>query len=332
MNDVFRALIAAHSTPGEEHEVKEILLQCWRNSGWQVSALGRYAVIARQPPASGAQPPRLLICAHMDSPGFIVDRPGWSSGADSAMAQVHIVPLGSPSFDTDAVAARLKCRNGLFDGTIRQSAAEEDDDDPEFCFQMAGAEAQRADLCIGDRLCFAAVTDCGGELITAPFLDNRLGCWMLTQLAAREPGWNSRYEIILAATGCEEINGSGAQVLAAQVEADLVIVLDATYATEAQGVRLGNGAVITLSDASILLSLATRDHIRQIMEQAGVPIQFEAYNYSGTDVRAFPMQGRTTPVLALLIPTRGNHSPCETAHRDDLKHWESAIRVLEAAF
>jgi len=331
MNDILRALIAAHSTPGEESEVKAILLQSWRNSGWRVSPLGNYAVTAHQPPPSGARRPRLLICAHMDSPGFIVDRPAWSFPAETGTARVHIAPLGSPGFESECVAARLKCRNGIFDGTIRQSVDGEDGE-PEFCFQMAAAAADGTDLCIGDRLCFAPVTGGDDELITAPFLDNRLGCWMLAHLAALPPGWNSRYEIILGATGCEEINGSGAQVLAAQVEADLVLGLDATYATEEQGVRLGGGAVITLSDASILLSLATRDHILQIMRAAGVPVQFEAYNYSGTDVRAFPMQGKTTPVLALLIPTRGNHSPCETAHRADLQHWEAAIKVLEAAF
>lgn len=123
-----------------------------------------------------------------------------------------------------------------------------------------------------------------------------------------------------------------AQVLAAQVEADLVIVLDATYAVAEQGVRIGDGAVITLSDASVLLSLATRDHLLRIMREADVPIQFEAYNYSGTDSRAFPQQGKSTPVLPLLIPTHGNHSPCETAHIADLAHWEAAIKALELRF
>jgi putative aminopeptidase FrvX len=68
------------------------------------------------------------------------------------------------------------------------------------------------------------------------------------------------------------------------------------------------------------------------MDKAKVPIQFEAYNYSGTDARAFPAQGRTAPVIALLLPTRGNHSPIETADTDDLKHWEKAIKALATHF
>jgi len=326
-----KALISAHSTPGDESATARLLRQCWLNAGWCVAELGHYAITAQKTHTAPNKRPTLLICAHMDSPGFIVDRLAWSRPENSGTAQVHIVPLGRPSFEPDVIEARLKCRNGIFDGQIRKSS-EEDPDDPEFCFEMNAEEAEKADLCIGDRICYAPEISCDGDLITAPFLDNRLGCWMLTRLAELEPGWNQRYEIILGAAGSEEINGFGAQVLAAQVKADLVIVLDATYEAEDQGVLLGGGAAVTLSDASVLLSPESRDHIMQIMAEAEVPIQFEAYNYSGTDARAFPQQGKPTPILALLIPTRGNHSPCEVVHSDDLNHWEAAIKVLEKCF
>jgi len=332
MNDTFNKLIAAHSTPGDEGAVAEILRQCWRQSGWEVDNLGEYALTANKPQTKTAKRPRLLICAHMDSPGFIVDRPGWKESKETnGSRSVNIVPLGSPSFEGTAVEAQLKCRNGVFSGRIIKTDIE-DEDNPAFCFEIAKDDATGMDLCIGDRVCYAPLISSEGDLIKAPFLDNRLGCWMLTQLAKLEPGWNQRYEIVLGAAGSEEMTGFGAQVLAAEVNADLVIVLDATYEAEAQGVKLGAGAVVTLSDASVLLNPGTRDHIMQIMGDAGVPIQFEVYNYSGTDARAFPMQGRSAPVLALLMPSRGNHSPCETAHSADLQSWEAAIKVLEANF
>jgi len=332
MNDTLKRLIAAHSTPGDEGAVAEILRQCWRRSGWKVEDLGKYALTAKKLQKTAEKRPRLLICAHMDSPGFIVDRPGWEEfeGADGSRS-VNIVLLGSPSFEGEAVEARLKCRNGVFSGRIIKTNTEEEDN-PEFCFEITKDGAEKTDLCIGDRVCYAPLISSEGDLIKAPFLDNRLGCWMLTQLAELEPGWNQRYEVVLGAAGSEEMTGFGAQVLAAEVDADLVIVLDATYEAEEQGVKLGDGAVVTLSDASVLLDPVTRDHIMQIMGDAGVPIQFEVYNYSGTDARAFPMQGRCAPVLALLVPSRGNHSPCETVHSTDLQSWERAIKALEANF
>ena len=331
MVTILNQLIAAHSTPGDEDEVANILRHQWRESGWRVSSLGNYAITAQKRKTTAKKRPTLLICAHMDSPGFIVDRPTWAHLANSETAQIHIVPLGSPSFENDLVEARLKCRNGIFAGKIRQTT-EKDAENPEFCFEMTKDEAKKSDLRIGDRLCYTPAISFDEELINAPFLDNRLGCWMLIHLAQLKPGWNKRYNIVLAATGSEEMTGFGAQTLAAQVQADLVIVLDATYEAEEQNVKLGQGAVITLSDASVILTPEIRDHIIQIMSDADIPIQFEVYNHSGTDARAFPMQGSPTPVLALLIPTRGNHTPCETAHSGDLQNWEDAIKTLEAKF
>ncbi len=324
-----KKLTAAHSTPGDESEIAGILTQCWKKAGWRVTTHGGYAISAKKRAAAGRKRPRLLICAHMDSPGFTVDHPTWTIFKKKKTAQIHIVTMGSPGFDGPAIPGRIKCRNGVFSGVIRKIAAP---GEPEYLFEMSAEETGKSDLCIGDRVCYESSFKVKEELIKAPFLDNRLGCWMLSHLADLKPGWNKRYEIIVGATGSEEMTGFGAQVLAAEVKANLVIVLDATYEAKEQGVLLGGGAVVTLSDNSVLLSPETRDRIMGIMERAKTPIQFEAYNYSGTDARAFPTQGRTAPVLALLLPTRGNHSPCETAHTEDLKHWEKAIKTLERFF
>ena len=162
----------------------------------------------------------------------------------------------------------------------------------------------------------------------APFLDNRLGCWILAELAPRLAGWKSRYHVVLGATACEEFGGFGASVLARQVQPDLVIVVDATYEAPGQNVRLGQGPVLTLSDASVLLSPARRDQVRVILAAAHVPLQTEVYNFSGTDARAFPHLGLACPVLPLLLATIGNHSPRETADLRDASQQLTAIACL----
>ena len=65
-------LCRLHSTPGDEDEVASFLLRCWRQHGLTPEVYGRYAVAARIPGASSA--PTVLICAHMDSPGYVVQR------------------------------------------------------------------------------------------------------------------------------------------------------------------------------------------------------------------------------------------------------------------
>jgi len=114
------------------------------------------------------------------------------------------------------------------------------------------------------------------------------------------------------------------------VQPDLVLCLDATYEAPEQGVRLGEGPVLTLSDASVLLSPATRDRVRAWFEKQGLPLQTEVYNFSGTDSRAFPLHGLPCPVLPLLLATRGNHSPVETADRRDVETLLAALRRFAA--
>jgi len=93
-------------------------------------------------------------------------------------------------------------------------------------------------------------------------------------------------------------------------------------------VNIGLGPVLTLSDASVILSCATRDKVREIFRNVGIPLQTEVYNYSGTDAKAFPLAGLKCPVLALLIATLGNHSPIESASVDDVEMLTNAVKAV----
>ncbi len=307
-------LLQAHSTPGDEAQVATILEREWRAAGLVVVRHGHYAISAR-PATARPGAPTLLICAHMDSPGFIVERrhdDGWG-----------LVTLGGAHFDGDRTPGRLKTRQGILPVDILKLAGQDEDGQPGY--RLAG---EPPGLCRGDRVCFAASLEQTPDgLLAAPFLDNRLGCWALVELARRaeqlgELNW------VLGATACEEMGGFGAPVLARAVAPDAVVCLDATYEDVGQEVRLGGGPVLTLSDASVILAPATRDRLLATFAAAGLPLQTEVYNYSGTDSRAFPLAGLPAPVYALLLPTRGNHSPHEAADLADLEPWLAGICLI----
>lgn len=323
--DTLLELLACHSTPGEESEVREVLERAWRKAGLRTQRLGEYAICAST--AAKRRAPVMLIAAHMDSPGFSADvapRPG------SAAPAARLTPLGHPAFAGARAAGVLATRSGKSPVTIHKQRRS----DGTFSYRCTPAPGTRlpTDLLHGDRVCFASAPEMKDDLIHAPFLDNRLGCWMLAELAGRIPAWRSRYPIVLGATSGEELGGFGASVLARHVQPDVAIVIDATYEALDQGVRLGAGPVLTLSDASVLLSRATRDRVRGIFADAKIPLQTEVYNYSGTDARAFPHQGLVAPVLPLLLPTRGNHSPRETADLRDADRLLDGLAVLAERF
>lgn len=322
---VLLELLGCHSTPGDEGEVRAMLERHWRAAGWRAVRLGDYAVVAEAPAARGRRKlPTLLITAHMDSPGFAVDRPGRGRSAHG------LTRLGGAAFGGAAAAGVLKTATAKFAVTIRKRRAKGATEAPDFvCVAVLPGQVAplAAALRHGDRVCFAARPQRKGDRMEAPFLDNRLGCWLLAELPRLMAGWRSRYRMVLGATACEELGGFGAAVLARHTAPDLALVLDATYEAPAQGVRLGGGPVLTLSDASVLLSPARRDELLARFAAAGVPLQTEVYNYSGTDARAFPFQGLACPVLPLLLATTGNHTPVESA---DLRDAESLVAGLRA--
>lgn len=308
MDDLFD-LLRCHSTPGDEDEVARYLLDGWQKAGWQTSVHGRHAISARRPGAAG-DGPTVLVCAHMDSPGYSVEQINQD--------ELVLVRLGGARLGEHPAAGVLKVN-----GKHHRVALHPLDDDGDRCRTVPVKGVRH-----GDRACFRAdpaVAD--GRFLASPFLDNRSGCWALLQLA-RTLEEKQGLNVVLGATTCEEIGGFGAPVLARAVQPDAVVCLDATYEDEAQNVRLGGGPVLTLSDASVILGCEPRDRFLAFCKKHSLPVQTEVYNYSGTDARAFPHAGLPVPVYALLLPTRGNHTPLETAHVDDLGTWLDVLRAL----
>ena len=325
-------LIRAHATPGDENEVFEILLAAWQGAGLATTRLGSRAVVADADPDSDK--PVLLITAHADCVGFAVDRlPGFLS------KKFGLTTLGS--IDADELKfplpAVLKTRGGLVAGNLKCDHVEnvecvdddddddDGDDDADWFFVPSVASPG---VCHGDRVAFAPKFSRRGQKIYAPFLDNRIGCWLLALIAPEISKWDSPWRVMLAATSSEEMNGHGAAVLAHAIRPDAVIILDTTYESKEQRVKLGGGPVLTLSDKSVLLPLAARDHLLKIFHEANLPLQTEVYNFSGTDAKAFPFAGLPGLVMPLLIPTRGNHSPRETADLRDVEVLLKGLRLI----
>ena len=307
-----KALVACHSTPGDEDEVAAFLRTAWADAGWTVASHGRSAVSARLPRRRPRQP-TLLVCAHMDSPGFSIQAVGEVCAT--------VIPLGKPVLEGVSTEVILKTRDD------RTWLVLEKDDTP-------GKPATYwtptiPGMTAGDRLCYhGSIEVTRSGRIRGPFLDNRLGCAVLCEVARRAASGRLGVNLVLGATASEEMGGYGAAVLAHAIRPDLVICLDATYDSMDHGVQLGGGPVLTLSDASVLLGSHERDGVLAFAQSAGVPLQTEVYNVSGTDARAFPHAGLPARVYPLLLPTLGNHSPSEEAVSADV---EALLTLLEAA-
>lgn len=314
-HETLKQFCSLHSTPGDETEVFDALLNRWEAQGLETKHIGHYAVIAQ----SGARKKAdtVLLLAHADSPGFIVQ-------SILSPTKLEVVALGGvhPTHDADLI---LKTSQEKV--PVRLHAPEAEVAWTRTMPLTVTLETPCHTVQKGDRLCWAFNWEESDTEIASPFLDNRIGCALIADWFEDCTAYFPEMNVILAASAMEEVNGFGANVLAQAVKADLVLVLDITYTDAKQNIALGKGPVITLSDASVLLSTAIRDRILT----ANVPLQTEVYNYSGTDARAFPAQGIPTPAVPVLIPTEGNHSPREILHPADLKAWPAALEAVARA-
>ncbi len=246
----------------------------------------------------------------MDSPGFSIERMGGDV--------TSVITLGKPVFAGPVAEAVLKTRDDRVWLVLQREELELGREK----YWMPTLPGTRP----GDRLCFHGGLELAADGgLSGPFLDNRLGCAVLCEIARRLATAPTGVNLVLGATASEEMGGFGAPVLAQAIQPDLVLCLDATYASAEHGVRLGAGPVLTLSDASVLLGCRERDRALEFAESAGIPLQTEVYNHSGTDARAFPRLGLPGRVCPLLLPTTGNHSPLEGAARADL---EALVELL----
>jgi putative aminopeptidase FrvX len=313
--DTLKHFCSLHATPGDEHEVFDALIQRWKAQGLDTERIGNYAVIAQ--PGEHKKADTVLLLAHADSPGFIVQ-------SVRSPTEVEVIALGGVHPTHDA-ALLLKTSKGTLPALLH--APDEDQAWSRTMPLLVTLDQPCTDVQKGDRACWAFNWEANENEVASPFLDNRIGCALIADwyedCATRFAGMN----VVLAASAMEEVNGFGANVLTQHVKADLVLVLDISYTDAKQGIELGKGPVITLSDASVLLSPKVRDRILS----APVPLQTEVYNYSGTDARAFPAQGIPTPAVPVLIPTEGNHSPRETLHPADLEAWPAALEAVAQA-
>lgn len=313
--ETLKHFCSLHATPGDEGEVFDALMTRWKKQGLDTQRLGNYAVIAQ--PGERKKADTVLLLAHADSPGFIVQ-------AVLSPHELDVLALGGITPDGDAELI-LKTATEKMPATLHRPLALD---------QWTRSDALRVTLekpCTsvrkGDRLCWASHWESTDECVTSPFLDNRIGCALIADWYDLHRDAFADMNVILAASAMEEVNGFGANVLARHVNADLVLVLDVTYTDEKQSIAMGKGPVITLSDASVLLSPTLRDRILS----AETPLQTEVYNYSGTDARAFPAQGIPTPAIPVLIPTEGNHSPRERLNPADLRVWATALHAVAHA-
>lgn len=330
------ALIDTPTTSGHEAPGQKLWSAYVRPHVDTITADAYGNVVARKNPGGA---PRVMISAHMDEIGLIVNHID-----ERGFLRVQKIGGVNP-LTLVGRQVRVHGKQGPIDGVVGVAPIHlkrgDDNSIPKVddLWIDIGAEDRNAAhtrVSVGaTATVHQGLTQLSAHRICGRGLDNRTGCWMVAETARRlaERATAFDAEVCFVSNVMEEIGTLGIRQVAATVQPDALIALDVTHAMDFPGadpvqfadIALGNGPVLTvggLNHPALIDSLATA------ADEASLPLQREAAGgRTGTDADdAFWMEGGI-PTAVIGLPTRYMHSPTEVV---DLRDMERLVDWLVA--
>lgn len=304
--NILKTLCAISSPSGEEFRMKDFLVSYinsskywWKKKpvlicgdGFQDNLI---LVFGR---------PKTAIVAHMDTVGYTV------------RYDKELIPIGSPVCET---GCKLQGEDsiGEIDCLLHKNSEE---------YNLSYIYKRL--IKPGTSLTFKPDFKQEDEKIQSPYLDNRLGVWMMLKLA-------ETIEHGVVAFSCYEEHGGGSVEFITKYLYDRygikqMIVADTTYTSG--GITHGAGTVISLRDAFIPRRLFV-DKIKALAKKHDVKHQLEIEESGGSDGAL--VQKSPYPVDWCFVgpPVSNIHSPYEVVNKNDifatLKIYESIMKDLK---
>jgi endoglucanase len=290
--------------------------------------------------AGPADGPRVMLGAHLDEVGFLVQ----SVGKDGEIAIQalggwwgHVLP---------AQRVEILTRGGVVPGVIGSKPPHflrpderERVQAVEAMYVDVGAtsreDVERLAVEVGDPIvpraewCEMAVPG----VVSCKALDNRIGvglmCDALGELA-NDPSPTTT--VVGVATVQEELGARGARTASQVAGPDVAIVLEATPADDNPGATarqasLGAGPQVRMFDPTAVANRRLVEAVRDVARAADLPLQVAVRRTGGTDAQAFHVSGLGVPTVVVGVPTRYIHTHVALARWSD---YEAAFDLIVA--
>lgn len=298
--------------------------------------------------AGGSPAPKVMLAAHMDECGFMVQRI-----TDEGF--IKFVPLGG-WWEHVMLAQRVTIHTAKGDVTgitgakpphmltdeERKKLVEKKDMyiDIGACSRQ---EVESSGVRVGDPIVpvseFTVLA--GGKTYLGKAVDDRIGCAVIIaalQKLARESHPNTVYGV---ATVQEEVGLRGSRTSVNMVDPDVAFVLESGIATDVPGmsepfVKLTGGPEINFSEPGMITNLKLRDLVIDVAGRLNIPVQISSDTLGrwGTDADVIHLNKGGVPTINLSPPVRHIHSHTAIFHRADfdltVELLTAVIRELDA--
>ena len=312
--ELIQTLNAAHGPSGDEGGIRERLAELARPLADEISTDTMGNLIVRKL-GSG---PRVMLCAHMDSIGFIV-----THVEENGFLRVGRLGGISPK---EAAYTPVRFAGGARGVIVPEEKADFGKLKLDECYVDIGAKDRETALkavAVGDTMIYDSPCFTNQGKVVSPYLDNRISCAILLKvLEEMELCPNDLYVVF---TVQEEVGLRGAKPAAWAVDPDYAVVVDVTDVDDTPGsekcgtVRLGKGPAIKIMDSSVICH---PDMIQKLESQAkalDMPTQRDIMPAGGTDAGMMHTTRIGVRTGGVSVPCRYIHTPVEMADLQDAR-------------
>lgn len=320
--DLIQTLTAAHGPSGNEGGVREVIARLAAPYAQEITTDTLGNLIVHKP----GQGPKVMLCAHMDSIGFIVthvEEEGF----------LRVGKLGGVA-PVEALYTPLRFQNGVRGVFVKEEKAEDKGLKLDACYVDIGAKSREEALSmvqVGDTAVYDSPTFCNGDKVVSPYLDNRIACAIL--LKVLESLKETPNDLSLVFTAQEEVGLRGARTAAWTIAPDWALAVDVTDVDDTPGtercgtVQLGKGAAVKVMDSSVICHPQVVQTLERLAKEQDIPVQRDIMRAGGTDAGA--VQAARLGVLTggVSVPCRYIHTPVEMASLEDAQR---CVQLLSA--
>lgn len=328
--DLLKRLCDAFGPTGAEYNVRQVIKNELGENELDAYTdnLGSYVVHIK-----AENKPRLLINAHMDEVGFMIDEI-CDDGTLHFSTVGGIDPLVLPA---KRVLAK-KPDGSLLYGAIMskpihlQSRDERTKVVPTSDLYInigADTKEEAQELCsLGDLFTFDSdFVEFGNGFIKARALDDRLGCAIMIEVikAICDKKITPKYDLYFAFTTREEVGLSGAYAVSEQIHPDYAFIIESTAVGDIHGAgdeklvaELSKGGALSFADRGTIYDKDFVNQIINMCKDREIPYQMKKYVSGGNDSANIQKSGYGTRVAVMSAPSRYIHSSSSVVHRDDL--------------
>ena len=335
--ELLKELCLAFGPSGNEDDVRNIIkrelsLLC---NNIEEDCLGNITVNI-----AGTINKTLMICAHMDEVGFMIDE----ICDDGTLHFSHLGGIDSSVLTGKPVRVGKKRLPGIISSVpfhlLPKDKRLSPPDEDELYIDIGAKDRNEAEkyVDLGDNATFdSSFFFFGDHKIKCKALDDRLGVFIMIEMIKeiRNLGIVPCFNVCFAFTVREEIGFSGAGVCARNVKPDAGIVLETTAVGDIFGTPghktvalLGNGGVVSPLDRGSIYPEKFVDFALATARENGVSAQIKQYVSGGNDASHIGRIGNGVPVIALSAPTRYLHSPSCVVDERDIISMQKHLRYM----